>query len=167
MSREVRRVPPNWEHPKNERGHLIPLFNGSFSKRAARWDEEAAQWEKGFHCSFVDDKWKPKTADMTGTFADWDGKRPDEKDYMPDWSDTERTHYQMYESTTEGTPISPVMESPEVLARWLADNKASAGPYATATYGQWLAMIKAGSSSSFVLNRGTGEITSGVEEVSR
>ena len=38
----------------------------------------------------------------------------------------ERTHYQMYETCTEGTPISPVMETPENLARWLADNGASA-----------------------------------------
>ena len=87
---------------------------------------------------------------------------------MPDWPEAERTHYQMYESVTEGTPISPVMKSPETLARWLADNKASAGPYATATYDQWLAMIEAGSSvCSFVMNRGTGEIMSGVEAVSR
>ena len=168
MSRELRRVPANWEHPKNAQDHHVPLFDGSFSKHAAKWDEEAAQWEKGFHRSYASDKWEPKTVDMTGTFADWDGERPDEKDYMPDWPDAERTHYQMYESVTEGTPISPVMESPESLAHWLADNEASAGPYATATYDQWLAMIKAGSSvGSFVMNRATGEIISGVEAVSR
>jgi hypothetical protein len=170
MSREVRMVPASWEHPKNEQGHHIPLFDGSFSKRAAEWDEGASRWDKGFVQDYTTDGWKPKDASHTdiASFADWDGERPDEKDYMPDWSDTERTHYQMYESVTEGTPISPVMESPEALARWLADNKASAGPYATATYDQWLAMIEAGSSvGSFVMNRGTGECMSGVEAVSR
>lgn len=166
MSREVRKVPPGWEHPKNEQGHHIPLFDGSFNKRAAKWDEEAAQWEKGFHRSFIDGKWEPKTADMTGTFADWDGERPDEKDYMPDWSDAERTHYQMYESVTEGKPISPVMETPEALARWLADNNASAGPYATATYDQWLAMIKVGYSAGSFNFDTAGKIMGGVEAIS-
>ena len=42
--------------------------------------------------------------------------------FTPDWPDSERTHWQMYEQTSEGTPISPVMESPEALARWLVDN---------------------------------------------
>ena len=125
MSREVRRVPANWEHPKDEKGNLIPLFDGSFKERAAKWDEEAAQWEKGFY-HLGGDEWKPKGPDQTGTFEDWDGARPEEKDYMPDWPEAERTHYQMYETTTEGTPISPVMETPEALARWLADNNASA-----------------------------------------
>lgn len=27
MGREVRRVPANWEHPKDERGNFIPLFS--------------------------------------------------------------------------------------------------------------------------------------------
>ena len=88
-------------------------------------------------------------------------------DVMPQWPESERTYYQMYDTVTEGTPISPVMESPEALARWLADNKASAGPYATATYDQWLAMIKVGSTPcSFGINFATGETMSGVELVS-
>lgn len=168
MGREVRMVPANWEHPKNEQGQYISLFDGSFSKCVAEWDEEDTQWKNGFCRSFrSNNKWEPKTAEMTGTFADWDGERPEKKDYMPDWSNAERTHYQMYEYITKGTPISPVMKSPEALARWLADNKASAGPFATATYDQWLAMINAGSSvDSFVMNLATGEIMGGVEAVS-
>ncbi len=169
MSRGVRKVPANWEHPKNEQGYYIPLHGGSFSKCAARWDEEAAQWKKGFrrHC-MDDNKWEPKTADMTQTFAVWRGKRPDEKDYMPDWSDAERTHYQMYEYVTKGTPISPVKESPEALAHWLTDNNASADSYETATYEQWLALISHGYPSFFglVILPG-GEIVNGVEAISR
>jgi len=47
----------------------------------------------------------------------------------------------MYETCTEGTPISPVMDSLETLARWLADNGASAFGEMTATYEQWLKII--------------------------
>lgn len=168
MSIEVRKVSVNWEHPKDGEGNFIPLYGGSFSKDASEWDEKATQWGKGFHKSFVvDDKWEPKTVEMTGTFADWSGGRPNKNDYMPQWLDIERTHYQMYELVTEGTPISPVMETPEVLARWLADNKASAGLYATATYDQWLAMIKAGSPvGGLLVNCATGEVMSGFGKIS-
>jgi len=61
--------------------------------------------------------------------------------YMPDWPEEERTHYIMYEDVSEGTPISPAFETPEQLARWLADNKASSFGNSTATYEQWLRMI--------------------------
>lgn len=45
---------------------------------------------------------------------------------MPQWKPGEANCFQMYENVTEGTPISPVMDSPEALAQWLADNKAPA-----------------------------------------
>jgi len=44
----------------------------------------------------------------------------------------------MYETCSEGTPISPVMETPEQLARWLVDNKASFFGTMTAPYDRWL-----------------------------
>jgi len=52
----------------------------------------------------------------------------------------------MWETTSEGSPISPVFESPEKLARWLADTGASAFGSQTATYEEWLSMIHDGSS---------------------
>ena len=43
MGREVRRVPANWKHPKDEKGHFVPLLGGSFKERATQWDEE--EWD--------------------------------------------------------------------------------------------------------------------------
>ena len=162
MGREVRMVPANWEHPRDEKGHFIALLGGSFKERAAKWDEEARQWANGFVQDYATDGWKAKEPKNAGTFADWDGGRPNEKDYMPDWPEAERTHYQMYESTSEGTPISPAMETPEALARWLADNSASAFANIGATYEQWLATIKRGWAPSAVSSPKTG-LVSGVE----
>ncbi|MCK5445108.1 MAG: hypothetical protein KAI73_05745, partial [Rhodospirillaceae bacterium] len=71
-----------------------------------------------------------------------------------------RTHWQMYETTSEGTPISPPMETPELLARWLADNNASAFAKDTATYEQWLSTIKRGFAPSAIM--GDGKLESGV-----
>ena len=81
---------------------------------------------------------------------------------MPEWPEAERTHWQMYEDTSEGTPISPVMETPEMLARWLADTGASSMGRNTATYEQWLATIHRGWAPSMIYTAKTG-LVSGVE----
>lgn len=143
MSREVRKVPANWKHPKDEKGHLIPLFGDSLRERVTKWDEEVERWNKGFY-RLSGDEWKPKGFDQSGTYENRDGSWLKEYEYMPDWPESERTHYQMYETITEGTPISPVMETPEALARWLADNNTSAFGNMGATYDQWLATINRG-----------------------
>lgn len=165
MSRELRKVPANWEHPRDDQGEFIPLLGGSFKKEAAEWDEAAKQWAGGF-CRNFKDEWRPKKADETGTYEEWEGPRHEEHEYMPDWPEAERTHYQMYETTTDGIPISPVMETPEALAHWLADNGASASADQTASYDHWLAMIKKGRSPTFVTEPGKS-LVSGVEFVSK
>jgi len=49
--------------------------------------------------------------------------------------------YQLWSTTTEGTPMSPVFESAEELARWLCDNKVSSFGRFTCSYEQWLKLI--------------------------
>lgn len=48
----------------------------------------------------------------------------------------------MYEEVTEGTPISPAFSSPEDLARWLADHGSNAFADTSATYQEWLSLIR-------------------------
>ncbi len=72
--------------------------------------------------------------------------------------------FQMWETTSEGSPISPAFETPEELARWLADNRASAFGRSTATYEQWLAMIHEGWAPSAVCD--AKGFRSGVEAAS-
>lgn len=143
MGREVRRVPMNWEHPRDERGTYIPLREG-YSSRLADWSAARGLW-----------------AGDTVSFVAYYGECPDALEYMPEWSDEEAIGWQMYEDTSDGTPISPVMESPEALARWLDDNNASAFGDMTATYAGWLQMIYRGWAPSMVMANGV--ISSGVE----
>lgn len=109
MGREVRRVPANWQHPKDDNGNFIPLLDGD----------------------------------------------------MPRWPESECTHLMMYESVTEGTPISPAFETPEELAHWLTDNGADAYAGRTATYQGWLRVAKGGYAPSMVVVDGV--MTSGVD----
>ncbi len=48
--------------------------------------------------------------------------------------------YQLWETVTEGSPISPVFATPEALAAWLVDHPR--GVDAGTTYAQWLAFIR-------------------------
>ncbi|MDD4972322.1 MAG: hypothetical protein PHT07_23075 [Paludibacter sp.] len=166
MGREVRRVPPNWEHP-TKNGEYVPLFEPGYEQALAEWEEQQQKWEEGFRRNYFDGpKWIPKDENLKEMpFEEWHGVRPEKSEYMPSWKDSERTHYQMYETTSEGTPISPVMKSPEELARWLADNKASAFGDMTASYEEWFCTIKRGSAPSMILQVGDKGATlkSGVE----
>lgn len=148
MGREVRMVPEGWEHPKTAEGHYRPLLT-NFSKRLAEWDEASAQWEKGFMRCWVSNPfrefWGPRDPKYAAlTYEEYDSPRPNPSDYMPDWPDDVRTHYMMYETCSEGTPISPAFETPEQLASWLWVNEASAFGHMKATYDEWLAVIKRG-----------------------
>lgn len=71
--------------------------------------------------------------------------------------------WQMWETTSEGSPISPPMPTPEALARWLADNGASTFGRDTASYDQWLAMTTPGWAPSMVAD--ASGLKSGVEFV--
>jgi hypothetical protein len=87
--------------------------------------------------------------------------RPDPANHMPEFPEGTATGWCMYETTSEGTPISPVFATPEELARWLADTGASSFGSSTATYEQWLATINAGWAPSAVAT--SAGVTSGVE----
>jgi hypothetical protein len=116
MGRKVRRVPKHWQHPKTESGDYVPLLS-DYHAALKYYNENPEYHDDEYTC-------------------------PDPADYMPLWGSWECTHYQMYETTTEGTPISPVMETPEELAQWLADNNASWFGSSGALYEEWLPHCK-------------------------
>lgn len=145
MGREVRRVPANWQHPKDElTGRYKPLYPREFYEARAQEFMEKVNAE-GLQAAI-----------------DWCGQPPNAEDYMPNWPDSERTHLMMYEDTSEGTPISPAFATPEELARWLADTGASAFGGQTASYEGWLRVAQDGWAPSAVYSSQTG-LTSGVD----
>lgn len=70
--------------------------------------------------------------------------------------------YQLWETTSEGSPVSPPFETPEELAKYLADNRVSTFASMTTTYNKWLSFIK---ESGFALSMvyQNGQIKSGVD----
>jgi hypothetical protein len=165
MGREVRKVPADWQHPKNDSGNYKPLYGRDYERELAVWNAENEQWQNGLRKDFETGGYKSLEPDEVGkSYSEWNGDQPKRCDYMPSFPESERTHWQMYENTSEGTPISPVMESPEALAQWLADNNASSFGHMTATKEQWLHTILGGSAPSMVICGGVAR--SGVEAIS-
>lgn len=114
MASELRRVHKDWQHPKKD-GEYVRLFGGSWSANARRWDARKARWDAGERPDYAGPE------HTTLSYEDWDGARPFVDEYMPDWPMAERTHFQLYECVTEGTPVSPVFDSVEAMIRWHAD----------------------------------------------
>jgi len=158
MGREVRRVPKDWRHPIDQAtGRHKPLYDGNdFARRLREWNEENAKWSSGEFPEYADEDSRKMS------YSEWNGDQPKSCEYMPAWSDAERTHLMMYEVTSEGTPISPAFATPEELARWLVDNNASAFGNSTASYEGWLRVAKGGFAPSGVYTPQTGMV-SGVD----
>lgn len=115
MGREIRMVPPGWEHPKYERyGRLEfrPLYDNDFASAAAEWKSDFAKWEAGTHEDL-------KYCDTKTEWWEYNGNPPEREDYRPAWTEADATHFQIYETVSEGTPVSPVFSSRDEIAAWL------------------------------------------------
>jgi hypothetical protein len=119
MSTEVRRVPADWEHPKNEDGSFKPLYDIDYETALSEWLENHNLWLEGKHPHQLE---YPEDTEDFKHYADYGGDPPDEDLYRPKWSDDQRTHYQLYETISEGKPVSPVFSTLEELERYVEDH---------------------------------------------
>ena len=118
MGREVRRVPADWEHPKDYQGNLQPMFDEPFNSAMQGWIESSKQWLRGEYLGQSDGKDGNPTYEA---FAEWHGAPPDPAYYRPDWQ-TAPTHYQWYENVSEGTPLSPPFANKAQLVDFIVEN---------------------------------------------
>lgn len=122
MSKEIKRVPPGWQHPKNSlRYYYESLIDSSYKQALLRFEtliEEKGIEEAEKEC----------------------GKLPDPKSYMPEWMEEERTHYQMYEVDryNHAMPVSPIFSTPEQVARFMVIKYAYPLELKAAAYLYWL-----------------------------
>ncbi len=159
MSRAVRKVTKDWVHPKRADGSYEPMYDEDYGDVLNEWLRENKEWSDGIHPDLLEN---PSYKKEYPFYAQWCDDPPAVRFYKTTKDKEEDlTYLQMYETTSEGTPISPVFEKAEDLARWLANTGASAFAGRSATYDQWLAMINRGWAISAVGT--TGGLVSGVE----
>jgi len=126
MGREIRRVPPGWEHPKPD-GVYTPLRDEDYETAAAEWTRGNELWQKGEHPEQIE-----RYNDKPVSFNDWHGSFPDRSCYRSSRWTEEPTHYQIYETVSEGTPVSPVFADLDEMEMWLLQEGYS--PHAAATF---------------------------------
>ena len=125
MGREIRMVPPNWEHPKSECthwpkcnesfDHYQPMYDDEFNSKAEEWLKNCIDWMNGTHEN------AKKYKDEYPYFWMYGGEPPDAKYYRA-YKDEEATWFQMYETVSEGTPLTPPFKTKEELIDYLVEN---------------------------------------------
>lgn len=143
MGRELRKVPCDWAHPKTDQGYYQPMFDRYYGDALSEWLDNHSQWEAGTHPDLADGT---TTKDEYPFYAMWHGNPPDIEYYQKrKYSEDELTHIQLYEITSEGTPLSPVFPAShfDALCEWAAENATTFANY-KATKEQWSDMLKDG-----------------------
>lgn len=114
MGREIRRVPIDWEHPKDERGHYKALYDNDYETAAQVWESEYAE--------FMALSPEQRQEEYFGVHY-WEWSHPPDEDLHRErrWTPEEATAYQIYETVSEGTPVSPVFPDLDHLIQWLVD----------------------------------------------
>lgn len=117
MGREVRMVPPNWDHPKRENcpDQYQPMFDRPFSEAAADWKANFAKWEAGKRPDYCDED------SRNLEYWEWESNPPDRKYHVP-FTEAEATWFQLWETVSEGTPVSPPFATKDELAAYLAEH---------------------------------------------
>lgn len=123
MGLEIRRVPANWQHPKEEKlnyhtgqyeSSFLPLYNEPYLTALNEWLSDHRAWEAHTHPDW--------TAERPRFWAQWDSNPPNVKYYRPDWPAEEMTWWQVYETVSEGTPVTPPFATQEELIEYLVAN---------------------------------------------
>ena len=139
VNRESRRVPLNWEHPRNEKGQFIGL-----SDHSRLTEESISEWlseEPGLNRDKIES---------------W---------HMPDFSNIpeEQMGICAYETTSEGTPISPVfpdsLEGRFELAQYCMENATVFGSQKCPDIEGWRAILFDKDLALLNMAEGTIEIT--------
>lgn len=117
MGREIRCVPPNYVHPKYENPYRgledQPMHDKTFADAVAEWKAGYAAWESGQ---------RPDTANEDEQYWEWEGMPPEDRAMYRTYSKEEATWYQVWQTVSEGTPVSPPFATLDELAAYLAEH---------------------------------------------
>ena len=140
MGREIRRVTKDWVHPIDDSGKPKPMYNEYYGDVLKQWISDNISWDNGTHKDLISD---PSIKERYPFYAMYHGDAPDINYYqIRRYTNEQLTHIQLYETTSEGTPLSPIFRADDLdgLCEWAASNATTFGRY-TATKEQWLKML--------------------------
>ena len=124
MSREIRMVPADWEHPKRKDFYSDCRDGESYQPLHDRdYDEEAQKWMRDYQL-FLEGKHPEQESIRKWHKYYWDYDSPPDEMYCRSEAyhtkfKSASTYYQVYESVSEGTPVSPKFATEDELLKWL------------------------------------------------
>lgn len=123
MGRELRLVSKSWQHPMED-GLYIPMFDFDVDSVWRQWLRCYVKWVNYELSDVIANEPENNYSQSSPyeAFCDYSRIPPNPKNYRPNWSLEERTCFQIYETTSDGTPISPVFETREAASQWLQEN---------------------------------------------
>lgn len=95
---------------------LKPLYNRSFAEAVNEWKEGFAEWERGERPDYC------SAENAALEFWEWHGEPPDRESYRPEWTEQDATWFQVYETVSEGTPVTPAFSTREELIDYLVNH---------------------------------------------
>lgn len=124
MGREIRKVTPDWEHPMQDCQHS-PWKGGCDESKRNNGKCYRPLYDNDYETAC--EQWYAGLADFKpGKYARWyheEGGPPDEESYRSQkWSADEATHFQVYETVSEGTPVTPHFATKAELIDYLVAN---------------------------------------------
>jgi hypothetical protein len=132
MSKEIRRVPPNWEHPKKSvwiareqrsKDRYIPLYDNCVQEEFDQGLEEYKEWcESGMAKAMLEDPEFEYPNQPFRSFCYHMRSALDPGKYRPSWDEETATWYQVYESVSEGTLVTPPFKTQDGLINYLVAN---------------------------------------------
>ena len=133
MGREIRRVPPDWDHPKESKFDFIkqteverytPMLDQDADTAWQEWQAEYNEWVGGAYTEAIEEcgPGEIKENQPYAAFCEWNGPPPDPEYHRPRWAEGEATWFQVYETVSEGTPVTPPFETQQELIDYLVTN---------------------------------------------
>jgi hypothetical protein len=153
-------VPRNWKHPLDDRGHLQAMYRGNFADKFREWLAEFDRIRSG---DLTDIERECYAEPGMNPLAEWlrdEGMPIDPKQYQT-WRDEDATWVQVWETVSEGTPVSPPFATKEELIDYLVqggddwDRKRGRGGY---TRAQATAFVNSGWVPSMIIQGGVSSV---------
>lgn len=94
------------------------MYDSSATESFAEWLKDFEEF-KSKKLSEVAHKYSYDINDPYSAYCDWSGCPPDHDYHRPKWDDGAATWYQVYETVSEGTPVSPPFETQDELIEYL------------------------------------------------
>jgi hypothetical protein len=88
-----------------------PLYDKDYETAAEEWLRGLDQWRAGTH--------EGQPSEFSRYFWEYEGTPDEETHRDRKWTEVEATHYQVYETVSEGTPVTPHFATKEELVEYL------------------------------------------------